>query len=376
MNKIFSKAERQKIESQFWTEEEQHPLLELCYNVPNVRFAMLEGVKAEGEDIFYHVANMMDWFYGWTKMNRIPIFKDEVEDEWASLLRDIREWKGITPNDRQLMADTIFRIVCRVYCCYAAAWRKKKPESKAAELWNKLYKTLERTLEGHCVLSDQKEIEQFEERLMGYFLNNGEYLMDWMVADYDGHLSDKIEKCIREEIPQQEDIQKEEAYEQDTTTSMRKRRKSGTTVTESFTLCCKRNGQTRVVNEIYNEMQTQKLIEDTDLLSFALVFKGEIPDKPIGWCGSARQLRYFIEKGIKSGCFKSKIKQHWCVVEKCFWPMEKVSYTSPSGEDVERWERSKDPYKKEDLSKTKSPEQNAKERVDKVLELFTLAMPT
>lgn len=360
MNKIFSKAERQKIESQFWTEEEQHPLLELCYNVPNVRFAMLEGVKAEGEDIFYHVANMMDWFYGWTKMNRIPIFKDEVEDEWASLLRDIREWKGITPNDRQLMADTIFRIVCRVYCCYAAAWRKKKPESKAAELWNKLYKTLERTLEGHCVLSDQKEIEQFEERLMGYFLNNGEYLMDWMVADYDGHLSDKIEKCISEEIPQQENSL-EEIVHQETSAPVRKRRGS-TLVRKSFSL----HGYPkklilRLIALVYEEMCTNHLIdkETTKIDVFQNVFTGGIPEDKIVWKGTDNELRYFINKGTSEGLFNVQ-PQKWSVLTACFRPYNKDR-----------------DYKTNDFSKTKDPQKSElRERVEDVLNLFRAAKKT
>lgn len=358
MKKVFSAKERKRIQNHFWTEEEQHPLLDLCFNVPNVRFAMLQKVQAEAEDVFYYVAKLMDYFYGITKMNPTGIWQDEVEDEWATLLRDVRDWQKATPYDCQLMADTIFRIVCRFFCLYAAQWRKDAPESKETERWSKLYKYIERTLDNYSKTVDQSDILNFENRLLNYFLNDGDILMDWMLNEYDGHLSAKIEKYITEESSQQNlnngaVIQK--------SIQPQKRKRATFPVRESFQLSHCYKYKSHTIATVYKEMCDSHLIDNvtTNIDSFQNVFTGGIPDNKIVWNGTDKELRYFIFEGLKEKLFTCKT-QKWRTVAACFKP------ANPK--------QSREFYSPIDFSKTSDPKGvKSLDKVNQALDIFRTA---
>lgn len=175
MHQMLGKSEKQKLRKHF-CEERQHPLFLVCDAVFCSRGARLEGVKADGEDVFREVATLLD------KLMAAPehtINQDDVDGFYTRLVNDVREWQHSTPADRIVIADTVFRIVRKLMCHQWDLWHSE---------W--IYNMMGSTLNRESRKADGAEIQEFESRLMMY----SEQLNDWINLDYDGSLYKEIEE--------------------------------------------------------------------------------------------------------------------------------------------------------------------------------------
>lgn len=182
MQKLLTKKERQLLNSYYTSDENRycHPLLLVCWSAFSLRAGRLENSKAEAEDIFRSVAELLDLFNA--KWDADSITQKEVDEFWTCVLNDVRYWSESTVSDRVLIADTIFRILRQLMCHH---WKELFCEC----LFDYLTKTLERENRN----ANKEELNRIDECLNEHSFT----IDDWINNEYDGHLSEEIELAIK-----------------------------------------------------------------------------------------------------------------------------------------------------------------------------------
>lgn len=260
MKKQLTKKEKQRLRNYFGNEL-CHPLFLACDTVFTMRAARLEGVKADGEDIFREVAYLLDYLMG-TREGELTQVR--VNDLYTKVVSDVRDWEKSTPSDREIIADTVFRIVCNLMCHYWALWQSEK-------IYEMMRSTLE--YEGH-----REEHNDFDNRLVTF----SSALDTWINQEYDGHLSDEIIEAKKEKIVP---IKKKSG----------RRAVDPKDITASFTYLPKQSDKTQRLQAFYNSLKRGFIDTKTDMREFVNLFMGVSMTDYIVWTKSVRELHYMID---------------------------------------------------------------------------------
>ena len=265
------KQERQRIDKFFAQEGKRHPLLHVCSVAFKLRAGKLEGITAEAEDVFCQVAWILDTLFSWSKVPH-PVQQD-IDDLWDELTQNLRNWPGSTVGDRHLITDTVFRIVCKLFCHH---WDTYYCDC----LYNLICTTIERESRD----DNQEELQRFQTRLLDF----SEQLDYWINNEYDSHLSVEIENIIKDK-------------------SEKTKRKSGrkakdlNNIVESFSYLPTLADRGARLTAFYQSLEGRYIDRKTDQKVFIDIFQNITTTKKIVWIGEIKALRYMIDKLDKAG---------------------------------------------------------------------------
>ncbi len=258
MKKKLTKEEKERISSFF----EGDDLYMVCDQAFLSRAGRLEGVKADTEDIFCEVALLLDF------LNGFPEFLSDQKDMgkyFSSLIKNYREWENATVADREVLADTVFRIVHQLMChryrlCYCE------------ELFDVMGEVLKSK-------SKQEDAEAFEEVLQDYSYE----LDEWINQDYDGHLYDLIEEAMKKKKEKQKPGSGRKAIDPKD-------------ITASFSYLPRQTNRIILLNVFCHCLQGVFIERNTDEKAFIDIFSGTTTTQKITWIRGIRELHYLIDK--------------------------------------------------------------------------------
>lgn len=272
MQNNLSKQERQRVSNHFGTEEQQHPLLQVCSVIFKLRAGKLEGNKVKAEDVFCLVAGMLDLLFSNSKVEAWA--QQDIDDLWCEQTQLLLDWPDTTVNDRQMIVDTEFRIVRKLLCHH---WDTYYSE------W--LYSLFSTTIDSESKDSNKEEQQRIQERLSDF----SEQLNEWVNNVYDGHLSEEVEAVMKGEKAKIKPLKPHSG------------RKSIDIkdITASF------NYLPRVEHRAERLQVFHKCLNgvfiDADLKDFLDMFQNKTTIKKIVWIRSIKELQYLFNKLEESG---------------------------------------------------------------------------
>jgi len=261
MNKKLTKEEKERISSFFEGDE----LYMVCDQAFLSRAGRLEGVKADTEDIFCEVALLLDF------LNDFPEFLSDQKDmgkHFSYLIKKYREWEKATVADREVLADTVFRIVRRLMC-------HRYRLSYCEELFDAMGEVLKS-------ISKQEDAEAFEDVLQDYSYE----LDEWINQDYDGHLYGQIEEAMKEKKEKQKPGSGRKAIDPKD-------------ITASFTYLPKHSNRNILLTVFCHCLQGVFIQRNTDEKTFIDIFSGTTTTQKITWIRGIRELHYLIDKLVE-----------------------------------------------------------------------------
>ena len=263
MEHKLTKSEKQRLRKYFG-DERQHPLFVACDNVFSARAARLQGVKADGEDVFREVAALLDFLW---EAPQGSLCQRDVNELYTRLVNDVRDWEHSTPIDREIIADTIFRIVRKMMCHYYPLWHSEQ-----------VFRMMGATLEHGSRKLDNEDVQEFDSQLYTFSVP----LNAWVNQDYEGHLSDEIKEVVDGKV-------------------IPLKRKSGRRavnpedITESFRYLPTQSDKAQRLQAFYNSLKRGFIDIKTDKRTFINLFMGTSMTDYIVWTKSARELHYLID---------------------------------------------------------------------------------
>ena len=256
-----TKQEKERIQKHF-SEKHGHPLFVVCDEVFLSRAGRLEGVKADTEDIFVEVATMLDL------LNDFPEFQSDQKDmgkQFSYLKKKYREWESATAEDRETIADTVFRIVRKLMCHrWGLCYSEELFDSMGEALKNK---------------STQTDTNDFEVMLLDY----SSELDDWINQDYDGHLSNEIEEVLKGRTEKQKPQSGRKAIDPKD-------------ITASFNYLPKETYRNNRLQVFCHCLKGVFIDRKTDDRVFVDIFSGTTTKQKIVWIRGIRELHYLIDK--------------------------------------------------------------------------------
>lgn len=246
----------------YYGKEHEHPLYVVCDQAFLARAGRLEGVKADAEDIFCEVACLLDF------LNDYPEFlsdQKDMEKHFSYLKKKYREWENATVEDREIIADTAFRIVRCLMChrwglCYSE------------ELFDLMGNALRNK-------SRQTDIGEFEEVLLDY----SHELDEWINRGYDGHLSDEIEEVAAGKTKKQKPKSGRKAVDPKN-------------ITASFSYLPKESYRNQRLQAFCHCLKRVFIDEKVDDRVFVDIFSGTSTTQKVVWIRDIRELHYLIDK--------------------------------------------------------------------------------
>lgn len=243
-------------------EEHEHPLYTCCNQVFLARASKLEGVKADAEDIFCEVAELLDMLNDFTEL---PSDKKDMEMQFSYLKLKYRGWENATAEDREIIADTVFRIVRKLMC---HRWGLDYSE----ELFDSMGEALKKS-------SKQTDIDDFEDKMFDY-----SYELDkWINHDYDGHLSDEIEEVLKGKTEKQKPRSRRKAIDPKD-------------ITASFNYLPKEDYRNHRLQVFCHCLKGIFIDRKTDDRVFVDIFSGTNTKQKILWTRDKRELHYLTDK--------------------------------------------------------------------------------
>lgn len=262
MGHKLSKPEKQRLRKHFG-DELQHPLLMVCDEVFSARAARLQGVKADGEDVFREVARLLDQLMEATQGK---LAQTDINAYYTKLVNDVREWEQSTPADREIIADTVFRIVRKMMCHYCGIWQSEN-----------IYAMMGKTLERESRKADKEEEEEFEDTLFRF----SEQLDNWINREYDGLLSKAIEEVERGKILPIKQKSGRKAIDPNN-------------ITESFNYLPKVSQRLQRLQAFFDGLEETFIKADSK--DFIDLFTGKTTTKKILWVREIIELKYLMHQ--------------------------------------------------------------------------------
>lgn len=247
---------------------EKNPLLQACNAVFKQRAGQVEG-KTEAEDIFRLVARMVDSLFAWSERHT----QQDIDDMWYGQTQDLRDWSGTTVRDRQLIVDTVFRIVRKLLCHH---WDTYYSE------W--LYSLFCTTIDRQSADGDKEEQKRIQKRLSDF----SDALDEWVNNEYNGHLSEEVEAVVKGEkaeiIPMTKRSGRKQIDPKD--------------ITASFDYLPRVEHRAERLQAFYNCLNG--LFIDADLKDLLDMFQNKTTTKKIVWTRNIKELQYLFNKLEKS----------------------------------------------------------------------------
>lgn len=264
MKEKLKKKEKQLVRRHFG-DDQKHPLLLACDEVFATRAGRLVGVKADGEEVFCEVASLTD------SLMAVPsrsLNQNDIDDIYTGLVNDYREWENSSPRDREIIADTVFRIVRQLMCYYWGLWHS-----------DEVYAMIDETLKRESRAFNDEDLKQFDSRLLSY----SEMLDAWVNQDYNGHLMEEIEEVIKGKPLGKKPRSGRKAIEPKD-------------ITASFNYLPRQSNRTILLNVFCHCLQGVFIERNTDEKAFVDIFSGTTTTQKITWIRGIRELHYLIDK--------------------------------------------------------------------------------
>lgn len=243
--------------------------MQVCNAVFKQRAGQLEG-NIEAEDIFRLVARMLDSLFSWAEVHT----QQDIDDLWYGQTQDLREWSGTTVKDRQLIVDTLFRIVRKLLCHH---WDTYYSE------W--LYNLFCTTIDLQSAAGDNVEQQRFQKRLSDF----SDTFDEWVNNEYNGHLNDEVEAVVKGEkaeiIPMKKRSGRKQIAPKDITASF-----------DYLPRVEHRGERLQAFHECLNGV-----FIDADLKDFLDMFQNKTTTKKIVWTRDIKELQYLFNKLEVSG---------------------------------------------------------------------------
>lgn len=263
MQQKLTKPEKQKLRKHFG-EEQKHPLFVACDNVFNARAARLQGVKADGEDVFREVAALLDFL---KEAPERSLRQQDVNELYTRVVNDVRDWEQSTPRDREIIADTVFRIVRKLMCHYWPLWHSEQ-----------VFRMMGVTLEHEARKLDSEDVQELDDRLSEFSVT----LDAWVNQDYEGQLSDEIKEVVEGKV-------------------IPLKKKSGRkavdpkNITASFNYLPRQSDKAQRLQAFFESLKRGFIDTKTDMRTFINLFTGASMTDYIVWTRSVRELHYMID---------------------------------------------------------------------------------
>lgn len=264
MKKMLNKKEKQLVRKHFG-DDQKHPLLMACDEVFASRAGRLVGVKANGEEVFCEVASLADYLM---EAPNKSLHQNDIDKIYTGLVNDYREWEQSTPHDREIIADTVFRIVRQLMCHYCGLWQS-----------DEVYVMMDETLKRESRAFNEEELNQIDSRL----LSCSEMLDAWVNQDYDGHFWEKIEAVIKGKPQSQKPRSGRKAIDLKE-------------ITASFKYLPKANNRTILLKVFYDCLRGVYIEREVNQKLFIDVLSGTTTTEKITWIRGIRELHYLIDK--------------------------------------------------------------------------------
>lgn len=263
MQEKFNNKEKRQVRECFVSND----LYMVCHEAFLSRAGRLDGAKVDAEDIFYEVAKMLDSLEGYPKF---PSDQKDMRRYLSNLVLKYREWQGSTVRDREMIADTVFRIV-RILMCHR--WQLCYSED--------LYEAMGEVLKSKSIQEDGEDVNNL-------LLGHCDELSKWINEEYNGHLCDEIERAVRGETEKQKPRSGRKPIDPNT-------------VTASFTYMPNVDYRNNRLQAFYDCLHRVFIHADTDLQLFVNIFSGNTTTETIVWIRHIRELHYLFDKLEKLG---------------------------------------------------------------------------
>ena len=285
MLKPLTKSERQRLEKYFNPPESEsaHPLYRACKACFSARAVSLHDTMTDCADLFFLVAKTLDDFLSCTyAVNQL-----DVNNSFHLLQNTLRE-RGLTsPDDRKVIADSVFRIV-RILLCHH--W-----DTYNSDL---LYDMFTNTLTNQGVTDDDIDVRQMNEYLDMYL---GQ-LDEWINNAYNYHLYDEVNAVLSSR----------QAEIKPMVPRGRKKRNPSEIMT-SFNYNPSANYRLQRLQAFYKALD-RRFIMYIDQQKFIDMFMGVETNDTMVWIGDIIELKYLIAKLLAEGLITYKEGGHWQVV--------------------------------------------------------------
>ena len=264
MKEKLKKTEKQLVRKHFG-DDRKHPLLMACDEAFAARAGRLVGVKANGEEVFCEVASLTD------SLMAAPLRslnQKDIDDIYTGLVNDYHEWDNSSPHDREIIADTVFRIVRQLMCHYWGLWHS-----------DEVYAMIGETLKRESRAFNDEELNQIDSRL----LSCSEMLDAWVNQDYDGHLWEEIEAVIKGKPQGKKPRSGRKAIDPKE-------------ITASFNYLPKASNRTILLKVFYDCLRGVYIERKVNQKLFIDVFSGTTTTEKITWIRGIRELHYLFDK--------------------------------------------------------------------------------
>ncbi len=245
-----------------------HELYKVCDAAFLPRAGKLDSAQVNTEDIFCEVAQLLD------TLNEYPHFQSgqkDIEKYYSQSMLKYREWADTTVRDREMIADTVFRIVRKLM---SHRWQLCYSEE--------LYDAMSNVLNERSDLEDSSE---FDKALFEYSNN----LDTWINQDYNGHLCEEIENTISDKPAK---------------TKLPSGRKSVDVekIFSSFDYLPQVDNRVQRLQAFHRGMDGRFF--KVKLKDFVDIFTNKSTTKKILWLGDIIELKYLINKLVSSKWIK------------------------------------------------------------------------
>lgn len=317
-----------------------HPLLEVCDQVFKTRAAMLHNLKAQPEDLFRAVAQMHDRLFD--KKEKPRISQQYIDDWWNDMAVQLRDDTEAPVADRQLFADTVFRLVRRL-CCYH--WDVFYTHT--------IYDWLSDTLKRKSNDIGKDEQEAFERRLLEF----SQPLDDWVNQTYHAPLAPEIESAIKGNLaahglPQKRSGRKPVGKDN---------------ITASFNYLPNIENRAVRLQAFFECLKGSYIDGKTDMQIFIDMFSNKSTKDKLIWVSTVRELKYLL-KSLKDKKFVTVQQGYtiWQVASARFQVRVKVNTLTDDG----RENYSYDIKKLEPRDFTKDSNKNIYPKLDSIIKLL------
>lgn len=240
-------------------------MLQVCRATFDSRAGKLDGVKAEAEDVFRLVAWLLDSLMSYTESH----VQQDINDLYADLTKTIREWKSATVKDRELISDSVFRII-----------RKLLGHHWDTYYSDYLYDLFTTTIEFESAIKYQAEQERFQKRLSDF----SDILDVWINTDYNGHLSQEIELVVADKLTA--DIKPLKP-------NSGRKTHHPSSVMASFSYLPEIDNRSQRLKAFYDCLN--RVFIDCDQQVFINIFQGTTTTEKILWIRDIKDLHYLID---------------------------------------------------------------------------------